>query len=173
MSPQSEGRPSTERPLRVQDSGNGPRTLPRQKVSESHNRHQSPGTNGRESSDLPKQRLVGVAAIDDETPNEPLPPLPIGGRTTSPTGERTMSPVGGRNGREGELSQEIAMRGISRTDGSAGGNTSGGTSRACSKCGEPLLGKYVRALNGTFHMECFMCRVSWQQTANNRRGAKR
>ncbi|EED13239.1 Rho GTPase activator (Lrg11), putative [Talaromyces stipitatus ATCC 10500] len=29
--------------------------------------------------------------------------------------------------------------------------------RTCKKCGEPLTGQFVRALNGTFHLECFKC----------------
>lgn len=32
--------------------------------------------------------------------------------------------------------------------------------RICKKCGEPLTGQFVRALNGTFHLECFKCHVS-------------
>lgn len=32
--------------------------------------------------------------------------------------------------------------------------------RLCQKCGEPLTGQFVRALGGTFHLECFKCRVS-------------
>lgn len=159
MSPQSEGRLSTERPLRVQDSGNGSRPLPRQRASETINRYESPGANDRESSDLPRQRRLGTAPMDDETPNG-LPTSPPGVRTMLSIGGRTMSPVGGKNTWEGEGFQEIPMRGPSRTDGSAGGNNTGGTSRICTKCGEPLLAKYVRALNGTFHMDCFMCRVS-------------
>ena len=31
--------------------------------------------------------------------------------------------------------------------------------RVCAQCGEPLTGQFVRALNGTFHLECFRCRV--------------
>ena len=31
--------------------------------------------------------------------------------------------------------------------------------RICAQCGEPLTGQFVRALNGTFHLECFRCRV--------------
>jgi hypothetical protein len=39
-------------------------------------------------------------------------------------------------------------------------NNSPGNSRACLKCGEPLTGQFVRALGGTFHLECFKCQVS-------------
>lgn len=31
--------------------------------------------------------------------------------------------------------------------------------RICAACGEPLTGQFVRALNGTYHLECFRCRV--------------
>ncbi|KAE9970296.1 hypothetical protein BLS_004972 [Venturia inaequalis] len=30
-------------------------------------------------------------------------------------------------------------------------------SRVCGKCGEPLAGQFVRALDNTFHLECFTC----------------
>ncbi|KAB5536547.1 hypothetical protein GE09DRAFT_971110 [Coniochaeta sp. 2T2.1] len=30
--------------------------------------------------------------------------------------------------------------------------------RTCGKCGEPLTGQFVRALDGTFHLDCFKCR---------------
>ncbi|CAL5867152.1 uncharacterized protein PFLUO_LOCUS1364 [Penicillium psychrofluorescens] len=36
-------------------------------------------------------------------------------------------------------------------------NKSPGSSRACLKCGNPLTGQFVRALGGTFHLECFRC----------------
>lgn len=36
----------------------------------------------------------------------------------------------------------------------------GSTPRLCKKCGEPLVGQFVRALGGTFHLECFRCEVS-------------
>lgn len=35
-----------------------------------------------------------------------------------------------------------------------------GQTRICHKCGEPLTGQFVRALDGTFHLDCFKCRVS-------------
>ncbi|KAJ5157862.1 Rho-type GTPase-activating protein 1 [Penicillium canariense] len=36
-------------------------------------------------------------------------------------------------------------------------NKSPGSSRLCQKCNEPLTGQFVRALGGTFHLECFRC----------------
>ncbi len=40
------------------------------------------------------------------------------------------------------------------------GRTASGQLRICKKCGEPLTGQFVRALDGTFHLDCFRCRVS-------------
>lgn len=39
----------------------------------------------------------------------------------------------------------------------------GSTPRVCKKCGEPLVGQFVRALGGTYHLECFRCEVSLPQ----------
>ncbi|KAI0124681.1 rho-type GTPase-activating protein 1 [Xylariales sp. AK1849] len=38
------------------------------------------------------------------------------------------------------------------------GRTTSGQLRICKKCGEPLAGQFVRALDGTFHLDCFKCR---------------
>ena len=32
-------------------------------------------------------------------------------------------------------------------------------SRICGKCGEPLAGQFVRALDNTYHLDCFTCHV--------------
>lgn len=40
-----------------------------------------------------------------------------------------------------------------------GPRTASGQLRICKKCGEPLTGQFVRALDGTFHLDCFKCRV--------------
>ncbi|KYK55428.1 hypothetical protein DCS_07391 [Drechmeria coniospora] len=36
--------------------------------------------------------------------------------------------------------------------------TASGQIRICKKCDEPLTGQFVRALDGTFHLDCFKCR---------------
>ncbi|KAM3509498.1 hypothetical protein MY10362_000578 [Beauveria mimosiformis] len=38
------------------------------------------------------------------------------------------------------------------------GRSASGQIRTCKKCGEPLTGQFVRALDGTFHLDCFKCR---------------
>lgn len=35
-------------------------------------------------------------------------------------------------------------------------------SRVCAKCGNSLSGQFVRALDATYHLECFTCHVSLQ-----------
>lgn len=42
------------------------------------------------------------------------------------------------------------------------GRSASGQVRICKKCGEQLTGQFVRALDGTFHLDCFKCRVSLQ-----------
>jgi hypothetical protein len=41
------------------------------------------------------------------------------------------------------------------------GSRSASSPRMCKKCGLQLTGQFVRALDGTFHLDCFRCRVSW------------
>ena len=50
------------------------------------------------------------------------------------------------------------VRDRSRANG-RGHTKSPGSSRLCQKCHEPLTGQFVRALGGTFHLECFKCEV--------------
>ncbi|KJZ76622.1 hypothetical protein HIM_03958 [Hirsutella minnesotensis 3608] len=46
------------------------------------------------------------------------------------------------------------------------GRGASGQSRVCKKCGEPLTGQFVRALDGTFHLDCFKCRDCGQIVAS-------
>lgn len=46
-----------------------------------------------------------------------------------------------------------------------GSRSASGQVRTCKKCVEPLTGQFVRALDGTFHLDCFRCRVSAQHDA--------
>lgn len=47
-----------------------------------------------------------------------------------------------------------------RSRARSGGRSGSGQVRVCHKCGEQLTGQFVRALDGTFHLDCFKCRVS-------------
>jgi hypothetical protein len=59
--------------------------------------------------------------------------------------------------REGDPRKLSTERERSRTRSNRKGS---GQLRICKKCGEPLTGQFVRALGGTFHLDCFKCRVS-------------
>lgn len=53
--------------------------------------------------------------------------------------------------------------GNSGTDGNAiisHGNSPKSHTRICQKCGNVLTGQFVRALGGTYHLDCFKCRVN-------------
>lgn len=67
------------------------------------------------------------------------------------------SPGSGRGGRDRDYGRNEPI--ADRTRGN-GGKSSSGTLRLCRKCDEPLTGQFVRALGGTFHLDCFKCRVS-------------
>ena len=136
------GRPSTER--RSGDGAHGPRDAG-DRANHSFTQEESQrAANGRGSMDQQRQRFLGLAAREDQMSNGSLPP----------------SPADGRSGREREYSQNMPIRERSRTNGSTNGKSSSGTLRVCTKCAEPLTGQYVRALGGTFHLECFKCQAS-------------
>lgn len=62
-----------------------------------------------------------------------------------------------RSGRKRQSGgQGATERSRSRTNGSTA-KSSNGTLRTCKKCSEPLTGQFVRALGGTFHLDCFKC----------------
>lgn len=73
------------------------------------------------------------------------------------------SPAGSASGRDrdGDLARTSAERNRSRT---RNGRTASGQLRICKKCGEPLTGQFVRALGGTYHLDCFRCRVCISET---------
>ena len=51
--------------------------------------------------------------------------------------------------------RDMTVRDRSKTNGGSS------KSRICMKCGESLTGQFVRALGGTFHLDCFRCEVSY------------
>lgn len=142
MGPQSEGRPSTDR--RPGDTGYNNRGAYRQQSSEDNQDLQPQRTNGYGQADTPKQRYMA--------------PPPATGDSRSPNGSLPHSPVDGRNDRSRDRTQDLPVRERSRPNGAPGGKSSGAP-RICKKCGEALTGQFVRALGGTFHLDCFRCRV--------------
>jgi len=142
MSPQSEGRPSID----GRAVGGVSLTTGGADQLEGYNSNTPstlPRSNGYDAQDgqMSRSKFAGPAAGN-------------GNDSTHST------PADGRIGREKEYTGNIPIRDRSRTNGSAGGKTSSGTLRLCKKCNEPLTGQFVRALGGTFHLDCFKCRVS-------------
>lgn len=71
---------------------------------------------------------------------------------------RMASPVGSAGGREREA-DPTKTNGERNRSRNRSARTASGQIRVCKKCGEPLTGQFVRALGGTFHLDCFRCRV--------------
>ena len=145
MSPQSEGRPSVDR--RPGDNLYNNRTGYRQQqgFNDDHGQHNA-RANGYGTSESSKQRFMA--------------PPPGQGDTRSPNGSLSHSPNDGQNGRGREVAQDMPVRERSRNNGVPGAKSHNGP-RICQKCGEALTGQFVRALGGTFHLDCFRCRVSY------------
>ena len=100
---------------------------------------------------IPRQRPLGPVVEDEK----------------SYIASRIKSPVEGSSDRDLDRTKDLAVREKPRTNGNTGGKPT--TSRTCKKCGEPLTGQFVRALGGTFHLDCFKCQVSRMKFAPNLR----
>lgn len=59
----------------------------------------------------------------------------------------------------GDTDNESRRSGERNRSRPRGSRTTSGQVRTCKKCGESLTGQFVRALDGTFHLDCFKCRV--------------
>ncbi|KAG0161722.1 hypothetical protein PDIDSM_1153 [Penicillium digitatum] len=101
------------------------------------------------------------------TKNTPTSPedslIPFDSPSTRTGGPSPITPVnqedGGRSSRglgpdQAGLRDRSAARDRSRVNGRQN-KSPAGSSRLCQKCGESLTGQFVRALGGTFHLECF------------------
>ena len=108
--------------------------------------------NGSQPLNNQDQRYLGSDARDEHNHNN--------GRVSPSLAE-------GRNGRSRDMNQALPIRERSRTNGASNGvskqlatnKTSGGSARLCKKCELPLTGQFVRALGGTYHLDCFLCQV--------------
>lgn len=77
------------------------------------------------------------------------------------------SPVGSLTGRDTDGDSPHKNSGERNRSRPRGGGKSGsGQLRVCKKCGESLTGQFVRALGGTFHLDCFRCQV-WEPNSNH------
>ncbi|KAK0628431.1 hypothetical protein B0T17DRAFT_588549 [Bombardia bombarda] len=84
----------------------------------------------------------------------------------TPTTSRQNAAYGGQFGRPpaspalsaGDTDTESRRSGERNRSKPRGSRATSGQVRICKKCGEPLMGQFVRALDGTFHLDCFKCR---------------
>ena len=99
------------------------------------------GGTGAENSSAPAQRVLGNALRDGNASNGSIP----------------LSPPNTRELRDKDAAKSKTGQDRSRINGSTDERKP--HQRICNKCGEPLTGQFVRALGGTFHLECFKCQV--------------
>ncbi|KAJ5223082.1 uncharacterized protein N7469_009322 [Penicillium citrinum] len=85
--------------------------------------------------------------------NSPLNHSPL---NNSPLGQDDVRSGRGLEPEQPGYRDRSAARDRSRPNGRPH-NKSPASSRLCQKCNEPLTGQFVRALGGTFHLECFKC----------------
>lgn len=137
MSTQPERRTSAER-WRA-DPGYSNRGPYREQPYSANNQNQQSTNNSYNAIGAPRSRYAGPGTGDEQLLN----------------GNLSDTSTGGRHGRDQDriITQNLPIRERSRTNGSHG------SKRICGRCGEPLLGQFVRAMGGMFHLECFMCRV--------------
>jgi len=99
-----------------------------------------------------QDRDLGIQDLQLPRPNGPF----------ASENRMTASPTGSAGGRERDRdldgNDSSGERNRSRPR-NGNGRTQSGQLRICKKCGEPLTGQFVRALGGTFHLDCFRCRV--------------
>ena len=143
MSSHAEPRASSDRNVREGNydfPGGPPRHNYQQPNLPPNAAYAGPRSNGFGSMDAPRQRN-GSSTGPANPPNGSGPPR-----------------SGSRSGRDRNQTQEIPIRERSQPNVPPGGKSA---TRICKKCDQPLTGQFVRALGGTYHLECFLCRVSW------------
>ncbi|KAL8295384.1 hypothetical protein RB600_001054 [Gaeumannomyces tritici] len=96
----------------------------------------------------------------------PGPARPNGGHGRNPSPSWAPSPGPGPT-RGGDHARDDRSRSGERNRSRPrNGRSASGQMRICKKCGEPLTGQFVRALDGTFHLDCFKCRDCGQIVAS-------
>ncbi|KAI9847146.1 MAG: hypothetical protein M1837_003008 [Sclerophora amabilis] len=76
------------------------------------------------------------------------------------------SPRDHQSGRDKEDGVVVGHRDRSRTNGNSSSRSGNAIAKLCKKCQEPMVGQFVRALGGTFHIECFKCQDCGQIVAS-------
>lgn len=101
----------------------------------------------------------------DQNPYQPSRPDPSkvlqSPRSQNNMGYMPADPPAARDMPRQEYNDQIALSRPSneRQKSSTNGTRRPSGSRICGKCGEPLAGQFVRALDNTYHLDCFTCHV--------------
>jgi hypothetical protein len=113
---------------------------------------------GQSFADHQTQRYQTDRDVVMQDPQEQQLQRPAAGFGTESRGNP--SPSGSTSGREIQREADPhKTSGERNRSRGRNGRTASGQLRMCKKCGEPLTGQFVRALAGTFHLDCFRCRV--------------
>lgn len=121
------------------------------------------GAGYSDPSSMPPQRPFGETHAETTYSPRPPPPRQPGASLDNAIQGLSPAPPGPANGsRNGgaRIDQSAGNGGRDRTQGSV--PRANKPQRICGSCGEPLTGQFVRALDSTFHLECFKCRVRVQ-----------
>jgi LIM domain len=108
--------------------------------------HSDWNTSGPDSD--PATSYPSSAPQDVNAYSQQYPPLAVPTRSSNATNE--MFRQLGQQKAAASLDKSLAVP-VRRPSGS----------RVCAKCGNSLSGQFVRALDATYHLECFTCHVSY------------
>lgn len=147
MNPQAEDRPPTDRVPGTGGYSSRAGYQPQQSylpTSQPLNQAYTGRANGFGPANVQRQRSIGG---------------PGTGSDRNPNGNMPGSSGDGRDARNLDTTQNMPIRERSRTNGASGGRSGNNSQRICKKCDQSLTGQFVRALGGTYHLECFLCRV--------------
>lgn len=117
-------------------------------------------TNGHQYTNMAYRNQYQNAPASDATNQSSHHWNPAQPNNSGMNADDMVAPADMRVGRHREVGTNGgAGRSRSRTNGSTQPK-SPSRSRICVKCNLPLTGQFVRALGGTFHLECFKCKAS-------------
>ena len=139
MGSQADGRISTE--ARTSTGDHGSRDLGAQDYQKNGFTTSTAGGTSGANIQGQSQRILGTLPENENATN--------GSPQTSALNGRVDMPL--------ENTRDIAVREKPRSQSTTEAKKS--AQRTCKKCGEPLTGQFVRALDGTFHLDCFRCEV--------------
>jgi hypothetical protein len=102
--------------------------------------------------------LPGTYPASNPDPRQFQDPAPRSDRDGPPPQSYQSSQATDRYPSQDNVSSSNLKSGVDSTKQDGSRRPSG--ARLCAKCNQPLSGQFVRALENTYHLECFTCHVS-------------